>query len=184
MKKLAIIAWVLVLSTPAATGLAAAEETSAAEGPLTYECGDGILEVRLPEGWEANPRLASDNMVLAFFHPAGMELDQEIPIWIFVEERSRPGGSSFETWMEEVLDEGAVHDFVVQDSARFETAGGSALYDYRFNASVQGEIRGITFLETPEGALLFRRQADGRGSWEEWGDEALSLVSGVRFVAR
>lgn len=182
MRKLSSL--VLALAVLGVSGPAIGEEETGSRPALSYGYDDGLVQIEIPDGWEANPRLAADNGVKGFFHPTGMRPGEDVPIWVLVERRERPDGIPFEKWMEGVLAAGRTFDYIVQDSTTLQSADGRPLRDFRFNPSAEGEVRGLTFLETPHGALLFRRQAESGAVWDSGQENVSSLLAGIRFVVR
>ena len=147
--------------------------------PSSWAMTDGTLQMTPAAGWEANPRLAEDNGVIAFIHPSGMKLNQTIPAWILVDRRTRDPNVPFDRVVRACLAEGEVFSYIPADSAKLSTADGRALATYRFNLGADGSERGLAFLEAPSGTILFRYEAV---STEVWGKVLPALEAMLRTV--
>jgi len=150
--------------------------------PVSWSTPDGTLQITLPPGWEANPRLAEDNQVIGFLNPTGMQPGQDLPMWILIELRPRSAQISFEDHVRGCLIEGASYGFVVRDSTKITTADGRALRDYTFQPSPEGSERALGFLGTATGSLLFRRQAVSTSIWEKNLPAVEMILRSVRFL--
>ena len=159
------------------------ETGSAIRAPHVWPVPDGVVMLDLPADWERNPRLASDNNARAFLHPTGMEIGQEIPVWIVVKRRLREL-RTFERFTRQCLSEGEARDFFAQDSTVIETVDGRRLINYRFNPTAEGCVRALALLETPEGALLFRQQAQDMQTWEDSRGAMDKILGSLRFLTK
>ena len=153
--------------------------------PVSFPLPDGGLFLDLPAEWESNSRLAAENAALGFLHPSGMELGEAIPMWILIERRPFTPDQSFDSLLHECLEEGKAREFSAQDSTTIKTADGGSLINYRFNPSEEdGAERALAFIETPDGAILFRQQADNAEIWGKHEDTINTILRSVRFLVK
>jgi hypothetical protein len=65
-----------------------------------------------------------------------------------------------------------------------KTTDGRSLINYRFNPSEEGAERGLAFMETPDGAILFRQHADDAKTWTKHADSIQAILQSVKFLAK
>lgn len=186
MRRRAALAFMATLALGLAPGLLGPREGAASpeRRTITVPFPQGALQLSLPEGWESNPRLAQDNTVSAFLHPAGMTIGDNIPVWVLIEPRKRTPEQGFETEVRTILMEGVPFGFVARDSLFFKTSDGRRVASYRFQTSEEGWERGLAFLDLPEMILLFRQHAADSASWGGYRDEIDAMLRSLRFLPR
>lgn len=165
-------------SSPAQT----AGPGATAQASTSFTMTDGVLQITIPPGWEPNPRLASDNGVVGFIHPSGMKPGDEIPVWLLVERRERSTGLSFDGARRGCLMEGEILNFVPQDSVVTATISGKEIHSYTFQPSPEGWHRGLSFLESPRGMILFRYQALTADVWQSHKAAVEGMLRSIRFL--
>ncbi len=172
----------------ALTGTAGAQSSGGPGGvagirpPVSWTTPDGTLQLTPAAGWEANPRLASDNGVIAMIHPSGMQKDQTLPAWLLIDRRTRDPKIPFSSVIRACLTEGRTFAYFPADSAMLTTADGHALATYRFNLGPDGSDRGLGLLEAPTGTILFRYETVSAQVWKDQQAAMESMLRSVRFL--
>lgn len=182
----ALVAAVTILalaSTASAQSGEGPQGTSPMRAPTQWTLPDGLLQTVVPQGWESNDRLASDNGAVGFIHPSGMEMGQELPIWFLIERRPRGANVSFDAARRGAMIEGRIYGFLAADSMRTETADGHTIVGYMFAPSKEGHERSLAFMETPSGMLLFRSQALSGEVWKKHSPAIHQILKSLRFLA-
>lgn len=176
-----------ILIAVACSGIAVAQQTggpgvAGIRSAASIRMSDGTLQVTPATGWEANPRLATDNGVPGFFNPTGMQKDQILPAWLLVDRRPRNPRLSFAETVQACLSEGKVFAYFPADSAVLTTADGRSMPTYRFNLGSDGSERGLGFLEAPDGILLFRYETISSDIWKAQQPAFESMLRSIRFL--
>lgn len=188
-RSICLAAFLTMLAAVATVGLAGPETGGpsgdpAERAPVSFPLTDGGLFLNLPAEWENNQKLADENLTVGFLHPSGMKVGETVPMWILIERRPFDPEQTFDSLLRECLEEGKVHGFTAQDSTTIKTADGRPLINYRFNPGENGAERGLAFMETPDGAILFRQHADNAKTWEKHEASISTILRSVKFLAK
>ncbi len=180
-----IIAAIVIIALAGIAGAQSSGGPGGAAGirpPASWTTPDGTLQLTPAAGWEANPRLATDNGVIAMIHLSGMQKDQTLPAWLLIDRRTRDPKTPFASVIRACLNEGKTFTYVPADSAILTTADGHALATYRFNLGPDGSERGLGLLEAPTGTILFRYETVSTQVWKDQQAAMETMLRSVRFL--